>query len=135
MITSFRLSVIVFFCGIFGGCSETTCSNQVVSETSSPDHKEVARLVRRDCGATTDWVYGVVIRDSHSSTQADSIADFVFTIRGEHKIGMRWASANRLIITRPQLKQDVFKELKTWNGIEIVYQNEVAEEEPRRKEL
>ena len=109
------------FCLVTAGCSQPACDNVVLAEVTSPDGKKVASLFERNCGATTDYAQVVTIRDRGSRFDGNDTQDFIFTMQGQQKIEVQWESDSRLVIERPPSAKDIFKELKSWKGVEILY--------------
>lgn len=118
-----RRLIIGVFCIIAAGCFGPVCGNVVLEESISPDGKKVASLFERNCGATTNYVQVVIIRESESSFEGNKTEDFIFTMTGQQKIEIQWENANHLVIKRPSNANDIFKELKSWEGIEVSYRN------------
>jgi hypothetical protein len=104
------------------GCLSTDCSTNVQVESTSPDDKQVATLFTRKCGAGSDVAQVVSIRPAGSKFSGNKVNLEVFVIRGEHSIAVRWEGAKRLIIERPALDRQIFKELKSWNDVEVIAQ-------------
>ncbi len=59
------------------------------------------------------------IRAAGSKFQGNNVDDYVFTIRGDHAVSVRWGGPNQLIIERPPAADDIFKELKAWKDVRI----------------
>ncbi|CAN7591585.1 hypothetical protein LJR289_004281 [Pseudoduganella sp. LjRoot289] len=121
-----KISLLTLFiaCGVgmsFSACVEPVCENQVLREISSPDGKKIATLFSRNCGATTSHVQVVKIRRSGTNFSGENPTTYIFTMRGEHKVDIRWLAGDQLQITRPQYADDIFHEVNVWDGSKISY--------------
>lgn len=123
MRTNVRMLLAGFICLIVVGCSGPECGNVILKESISPNGKKVALLFERNCGATTPFVQVVIIRDNGSDFDGNNTEDFIFTMKGQQLIEIQWENAKRLAIIRPLDKNNIFKEQKSWEGIEISYRN------------
>lgn len=94
------------------------CIDSVVSETSSINNQYIATLFQRDCGATTSISTIVSIRDKQDNFAGDR-DDFVFVVKGEQQIDVKWVPNNKLQIT--SCETNVFIKKAVWNGIRIEY--------------
>lgn len=116
-----RVLLVLCFCLSSVGCLSSDCENTVLAEVNSPDGKKVASLFEHGCGATTPFVQVVTIREYGTRFEGNDTEDFIFTMQGQQKIEVQWEGDNRLVIKRPPNAGDIFKELKSWNGVEISY--------------
>ena len=116
-----RKLVYVSICTMLAACSEPECGNQVKSETESPDKRLVATHFERNCGATTQFVQVVSIRPIGSLFDGNNTDEFVFTMQGNHEIDLHWMNASQLVIGRPSIRVDIFKERESWRDISIQF--------------
>jgi hypothetical protein len=119
-----KMLITCLACLIVTGCFSSPCENTVRNEITSPDGKKIATLFERGCGATTPFIQVVMIRENGSKFRGDDPEDFIFTMKGEHPINIKWESANQLVIKRPSNKSDIFKEEKLWKEVNISYPSE-----------
>ena len=96
------------------------CADNVKSQSVSPDGRYIARLVERDCGATTD--YSTVVDLRLSSESLDSHQDnWILTMPGRHSITLTWQGNTELMIMLPQSRTVVQK--TAWGDVEVTYQH------------
>lgn len=55
----------------------------------------------------------VSIRPAGSKFEGD-VEEDVLRIQGEHELTLQWTDASRLVIRRPPITNEIFKELKSW---------------------
>ncbi len=121
------LPTLVFIgtlCVALAGCSGPQCENVVLREITSPDGQRVATLFARNCDATTPYVQAVVVHKKGSNFSGDDPASYVFTMRGQHKVSIQWLAGDHLLVNRPQNTDDIFSEMKEWEGAKISYKSE-----------
>jgi hypothetical protein len=101
------------------GC---TCGNQVLTEQDSPDGRYVAALFERNCGATTDYVIAVNIRDREESL-AGTTSDDVLLVSGLPSIEIRWEGPRQLVVQLPVLRgtEQVYRRTSSWRDVAIAY--------------
>lgn len=80
-------------------CGGSLCSNDVLSESTSPDGEYVASVFERNCGATTPHVQVISLRLSNTKLNPERHEDWVFTIHGQSRIDLHWESARKLKIS------------------------------------
>lgn len=112
--------IVLSLIAVIAGCAPD-CGNDVFREVASPDRKHIATVFERNCGATTDYVRVVMIRDKSDRFDGDDVDEFIFTMQGRHNVDVRWVNANHLVIVRPERTQDIFKNRDSWKGIKITY--------------
>lgn len=114
-----KFALYLFFCMALAACVGSPCDNSVLSESVSPDKRYIATVFSHDCGATAPFARAVIIRAVGSKFEGNNVDDYVFTIRGDHAVNVLWSGPNQLIIERPEVANDIFKELKTWKDVRI----------------
>lgn len=114
-----RSLVYLIFCLVVTACVGSPCGNTVLSQTVSPDNKYVATVFKHDCGATTPFVRVVTIRAVGREFEGNDVDEYVFTMRGDHAISTHWNSPKHLVIRRPEVASEIFKELKSWKDVHI----------------
>ncbi len=98
--------MILFAIGVvlFVGNLPDPCSNEVISEVTSPNQKMKAITFQRDCGATTDFSTHVAIIPFGSSIEKVGTSIFVATTNkgkapagrgGGPEVRTRWLSATK----------------------------------------
>jgi hypothetical protein len=73
------------------------CEDSVVSEARNPSTGYVATFLERNCGATTDYVSHVVLRESGSDL---SDADDVLVLDYQQSLTLTWTNPRELLIER-----------------------------------
>ncbi len=102
--------------------SESDCADTLISGVTSPDGKVVANLIRRDCGATTDYSNIVFLRKSDGIKEKDSIwGEKIYVLQGEAQISFAWNSSE-LRIKAPTSGKNVFLKRDEWAGVKISYE-------------
>jgi hypothetical protein len=122
-----RIFVFVAGCGLvvsifyllsqFGLIFE--CKMTELAARPSPNGNYIASIFRRDCGATTNVVSGIVMRSS-GWTLLTNASDEVLIVEGEEKIDAQWRSDKELEIVIPSTA-DVFSRRNDWKGTRIVF--------------
>jgi hypothetical protein len=116
----FLLLPLAFTLGGCGFLLRSGCDNKIKSENPSPDGKYVATLFERNCGATTDFSTIVNLRESSAKLKGEDLG--VLILKGEHKLDVIWEGNTRLRLQcRDCRPDDIFKQEKTWQGIEISF--------------
>lgn len=115
---------------ILGGCSDS-CTNHIVSTSSSTDGGHDAVLFRRDCGATTGHATHIsVVTDGGSPTGGGNafVADDDHGVAANGPWGGPWASvlwlkADHLLI-RHAAGSRIFTRQESVSGITVSYRPE-----------
>ncbi|HTO69324.1 MAG TPA: hypothetical protein VMR31_05630 [Myxococcota bacterium] len=98
------------------------CGNEAVKSVPSPYGKRVATLVRRSCGATSDFSELVLIRPAESRGEPlDDVEDAVFAMRGRDQVDVFWSGNDEVTIVRPDSSADITKHLDQAGTTAIVY--------------
>ncbi|MBI3946740.1 MAG: hypothetical protein HY321_12530 [Armatimonadetes bacterium] len=99
------------------------CSETVKHADKSPDGRYTAVVFERDCGATTDYVMHVNLREGSRAFREERSGVIregsVFVREGRCHIGIRWKDSRTLVVTAP--KDDVFQRARAWRGMSIIY--------------
>jgi hypothetical protein len=114
-----RFALALLFCAMLSACVGSPCDNSVLSEAVSPDKKYIATVFAHDCGATAPFAKAVVIRTAGSEFHGNDVDEYVFTMRGDHAVSVHWDGPNQLVIERPAIASDIFKELASWNDVRV----------------
>ncbi|MGX9147913.1 hypothetical protein [Mesorhizobium sp. 128a] len=97
------------------------CSNDRTSYEASDDGKMTASLIKRGCGATTDFTTFVYVQTESPATESDNWGDAIFAIQGDENIRLRWIG-RKLKIAAPTSGKRVVLKKDRWSGVEIVYE-------------
>jgi hypothetical protein len=108
-------------CGIVAvSCGRILCGNEVLGEFRSPDGKYIATVFERNCGATTPYVRVVSLRRAESSFDPESTGDWVFTLKHQPSIEVKWEDSTHLFITHGR-NDDSPTRRNDWNEVRISY--------------
>lgn len=103
------------------GCDDA-CSLKTISGSSSPNGKNIASVFERDCGATTNYVRGVSIKEVDSSGAGEEQGEEIFILEGQAIIELRWVNNSEIVVKSSGTGKTATKELKEFNGINIRYE-------------
>ena len=110
----FTIILVLFF-----GCNQKEslmgCQEQIIFETLSLDRESLAILKNRDCGATTEVVQVIQIKEMKRNTISD-----IYILRGNAEINLIWMN-NQLVVTSEAAEEDVFKKVEKQDGKNILY--------------
>lgn len=95
------------------------CESTVLSEQKSPSEDFVFWVFRRDCGATTSYVYGLSTRRAGDEFD-QSARDEVFVMEGDVPLTASWVGVDRIQVDIPK-GAEVFRSEQEWNGIAVSY--------------
>ena len=113
--------VLLFFTAVMVvACGDSLCSNDLISESISPDGKYVASAFERNCGATTPHVQVISLRLSNTRLNPEKHDDWVFTIHGQSKIDLYWESARKLKISYSGTGDNPTQRV-SWQDVAISY--------------
>lgn len=98
------------------------CESIVLSERKSPNEAFVFWEFRRDCGATTAYVFGLLIRRAGNEFDPEA-RDEVFVMEGEVSATASWVDVDRIQVDIPK-GAEVFRSDQRWEGITITYEND-----------
>lgn len=99
---------------LIGGC--TVCTEQVVDETTSPDHQWTTRTTGRDCGEHAVPTMNVYLQraDSHAR-----LGEIVVLVRNAHPMRVTWKSNTEVQVDCQQCGSDVRIARPSAHGITI----------------
>jgi hypothetical protein len=97
-----------------------TCTDQPKIQLFSPDHKIVARIFERNCGATTDYSSIVNIQGASEKFRGDD--SILFIARGRYDISISWESPKMLLIKCPDCSRtNVYREVVALGNVDVTY--------------
>ena len=104
---------------LLAGCNP--CSDEIVSETTSPDGVLTATSFVRNCGATTDFSSIVSIHRKSEGFGNDD--DIVFVVKGQYELTPNWTDAKTLSIEcYGCVRANIFRQVSALGSIDMVYQ-------------
>jgi hypothetical protein len=96
------------------------CSNEVISESSSPDKALMATSFVRNCGATTDFSMIVSVHRFGSTFRDDN--DIVFVASGRGPLRLAWTGPRKLTIDCGGCpRKNIFKKISIIGDVDISY--------------
>lgn len=98
------------------------CESTILSDQKSPNEDFVFWVFRRDCGATTSYVYGLSIRRADDEFDPEA-RDDVFLMEGDMPATASWVDVDRIQVDIPK-GAEVFRSDQSWEGITITYEND-----------
>lgn len=117
------LLIVMVSAFLNGGCG--ACGEDKLTEVSSPGNKYVAVTFRRNCGATTGFLYHVNIRRSTSSFSSDMrgvIEDGQVFLTREGKVTIAWKDDKTLHIICDGCQKDRQPTMEpAWRDVSISY--------------
>jgi hypothetical protein len=96
------------------------CESIVLSEQKSPKGAFVLWVFRRDCGATTAYVFGISIRDAGDGFDPEA-RDEVFIMEGDEAATASWVDVDRVQVDVPEGAR-LFRSDERWQGVTITYE-------------
>ncbi|EGF89173.1 hypothetical protein ABI_45200 [Asticcacaulis biprosthecium C19] len=112
------MRILLLFVALgLSGCAGV-CDNIVHEKGTSPGGRYSATVEQRNCGATTEEAFVVVIHDR--GNMLDPHKD-VAAYDGTDGIDVRWTGDDQLTISR---NGQSYNELDSWHDAEIVYEGE-----------
>ena len=104
------------------GCE--LCVDELKVEFKSPEGRYVAAVFERNCGATTEYITHLNLREARGKFKADSNGVIsegeVCTIEGLAEIKVTWLSETLILIEMSGVEQVSAKE-KSWKDVTISY--------------
>jgi hypothetical protein len=101
------------------------CGNQVKTELISPDQLIVARVLERNCGATTGFTTVISIQSKSEPFDSENVdsQDIALIVDGQYKIQLRWINANHLAVKLPAklAREDMLSRSVLLRGTKITY--------------
>jgi len=123
MLIQMNRQVWLFYTGCLLGfllAACNPCSDEILSETTSPDGVLTATFFIRNCGATTDFSSIVSIhRKSEGFRNDDGI---VFVANGQNQPTLNWTDAKTLSIEcRECTRTNIFRQVSALGNVDLVY--------------
>ena len=104
---------------LVSACS--TCADQVLSESASPNGVLIATSFVRNCGATTDFSSIVSLHRKSDGLGTDQ--DMVFVAKGRHQLSLRWSDATTLAVRCDTCSRaSIFRQVAIAGDVNIDYQ-------------
>lgn len=103
---------------MLGGCLDSPCDSDVVSEVRSPDGRRVATVFQRGCGATARTATVVALRDAGAAFDGGRSDDWVLTIDDTIPVELDWPAPGRLDV-RHAPSDRVRLERAHWNDVAV----------------
>ena len=94
-----------------------TCELVSLESRPSPNGRFVASVFRKDCGATTDYVTGVVLQPIDEAFDDDS-RDVVLVMKGIVLVTQSWTTENEIHLRLPPF-DPIFRQVDRWNEIKV----------------
>jgi proteasome lid subunit RPN8/RPN11 len=95
----------------------TVCTEQIVDETTSPDHAWTTRTTVRNCGNLATPTTNVYLQRADSRVR---LGEIVVLVRHTHPVKIVWPSSTQLRIECPACGNDVRIARPSAHGISIV---------------
>lgn len=116
-------SLVLFAVLVLAGCG--ACSEDQLTEISSPDNRYVATVFRRGCGATTGFLYHVNIRTANGSFKADyrgTIENGQIFLTREGRINISWKDDKVLQVSCSGCPKDPKPMMESsWKDVSVSY--------------
>jgi hypothetical protein len=116
MIRTFAISLASFS---LAGCLGSECSNEPISEVTSPDGTKKIVLFSRNCGTTTGFNTQGTILDRGDALPNESGSAFIID-SGSAKVS--WAGDSKIVVTLEEAAR-AFKKETSDRGVAIEYQS------------
>jgi hypothetical protein len=95
----------------------TVCTEQIVDQTTSPDHAWTTRTTVRDCGNLSTPTTNVYLQRADSRAQ---LGEIVVLVHHTHTLKIVWTSSSQIHIDCPDCGNDVRIARPSAHGISIV---------------
>jgi hypothetical protein len=95
----------------------TVCTEQIVDETTSPDHQWTTRTTVRDCGKLSTPTMNVYLQRVDSRVR---LGEIVVLVRHTHALKIAWTSRAQIHIDCPGCRDDVRIVRPNAHGISLV---------------
>ena len=99
---------------LLSGC--TICTEQIVDETTSPDHAWTTRTTGRDCGQHAVPTMNVYLQRADSRAR---LGEIVVLVRNAHTMHVTWTSNTQVHVDCPGCGPDVRIARPSAHGITI----------------
>jgi hypothetical protein len=94
----------------------TVCTEQIVDETTSPDHAWTTRTTVRNCGNLATPTTNIYLQRADSRAR---LGEIVVLVRNTHAVKVAWRSGTQLHIDCPACGSDVRIARPSAHGISI----------------
>lgn len=94
----------------------TVCNEQIVDESTSPDHAWTTRTTVRDCGNLATPTTNIYLQRADSRVR---LGEIVVLIRRTHAVKIAWLSSTRVHVECPGCGSDVRIARPSAHGISI----------------
>ncbi|HEX4581943.1 MAG TPA: hypothetical protein VH139_07765 [Acidobacteriaceae bacterium] len=94
----------------------TVCTEEIVDETTSPDHAWTTRTTVRNCGNLATATTNVYLERADSRVR---LGEIVVLVRHAHPVTIVWSSSTQLHIDCPSCGNDVRIARPSAHGISI----------------
>ena len=113
-----RALVHVALCAVLLGylTACTVCTEQIVDETTSPDHVWTTRTTVRDCGNLATPTTNVYLQRADSRAR---LGEIVVLVRHTHPLKIAWTGSTQIHIECPGCGDDVRIARPSAHGISI----------------
>jgi hypothetical protein len=95
----------------------TVCAEQIVDQTTSPDHAWTTRTTVRDCGKLSTPTTNVYLQRTDSRAR---LGEIVVLVRHTHALKIAWTSRAQIHIDCPGCGDDVRIARPSAHGISII---------------
>jgi hypothetical protein len=112
-----HLLAVVFCATLFFSLSAcTVCNEQIVDESTSPDHAWTTRTTVRDCGNLATPTTNIYLQRADSRMP---LGEIIVLVRHTHAVKIAWLSSTRVHIECPGCGNDVRITRPSAHGISI----------------
>jgi hypothetical protein len=94
----------------------TVCTEQIVDQTTSPDHAWTTRTTVRDCGNLSTPTTNVYLQRADSRAQ---LGEIVVLVHHTHTLKIAWTGSSQIHIDCPRCGNDVRIARPSAHGISI----------------
>jgi hypothetical protein len=94
----------------------TVCTEQIVDQTTSPDHAWTTRTTMRDCGNLSTPTMNVYLQRADSRAR---LGEIVVLVRHKHSLKIAWTGSTQVHIDCPGCGDDVRIARPSAHGISI----------------
>lgn len=108
-------AVVVSVCSLIA----PLCADAEILRRESPDRQYVAYVLRRDCGATTDFVTHILLERQAGWFRRGAT---VLSVAGSPEVSLTWASPTELAVALRKCARDpVYQRTATWRNVRLTY--------------
>lgn len=99
---------------LISGC--TVCTEQIVDETTSPDHQWTTRTTGRDCGEHATPTMNVYLQRADSRHK---LGEIIVLVRNAHRLRVTWKSSTAVQVDCEQCGADLRIARPSAHGVTI----------------